>query len=124
MTDPSSISSVLSKPHKLKTTNFHTFFALGFNIVTADHGLINKFVIHRWNQYTALNAKGYRLRTYFSIDLKRFQAEHFHTIDSRKWKIAIKYSYKYRYQIDHNFRPSTTYTTMIMKTVNKEWNNT
>lgn len=49
------VSNVLL--HNLKTTNLEILFAQEFNIDKANHNLINKFVIHRFNQYKALNAK-------------------------------------------------------------------
>ena len=62
MAGSSSVSSNLL--HDPKTTNPEVLFAQGFNIKTADHDLINKFVIHRFNQYKALNAKDWSLWDY------------------------------------------------------------
>lgn len=47
--------------HDYNATNLEILFAQGFNIQTAEYDLLNKFVIHMFNQYRALNAKDWSL---------------------------------------------------------------
>ena len=50
-----SISSILLDNFKI--VDLKTLFAQGLNLQIANHNLLNKFVLHRFNQYRALNAK-------------------------------------------------------------------
>lgn len=77
---PLSVSSNLL--HNPKTTNLEVFFAQRFNIQIADHDLINKFVIQKLNQYTALNANDYQLWNCIEMNFEKFEAKYFNDIDS------------------------------------------
>ncbi len=63
MTGPLSIPSTFSHalPHIHEAANLRILFAQGFDVQTADHDLLNKLVIYRFNQYRALNAEDYYL---------------------------------------------------------------
>lgn len=93
-----------------------------FNVQIADHDLINKFIIHRFNQYVVLNAKDC-LWNYIQIDFGKFEVKHFDDIDDSTWTIVRNYCYLHKYWIDYNFAPVRTCATTMMKTINKEWNN-
>ncbi len=49
MTGASSVSNILFESHDPETTDLKTLFVQVFKIEIADHDLINKFVIHRFN---------------------------------------------------------------------------
>lgn len=63
MLRPSSILGTLSDVlfPDYETANLKTLFAQGFTIQTANCDLLNTWVIHRFYEYTALNAKDYNL---------------------------------------------------------------
>ena len=107
MAGVSSVSSVLSKSRDPKNIDLKTLFVQGFNIETADHDLINKFVIHRFNQYAALNAKNYRLWDFIQIDFEKFEAKHFDIFYGPTWKIIRDYCYPHGYWIDYNIGVAT-----------------
>ena len=115
-----SISSALS--HDPETAYLKILFAQGFNIQTADHDLLNKFVIHRFNQYAALDAEDYGLWDLIQMDFEKFEAKHFDELDSTTWRVVRGYCYPHGYWIDHNFGPGRTRTTVMLKAVEAEWN--
>ncbi len=53
MAGASSISSAAS--HDSKANDLKTLFARGLDFQTADHDLINNYIVHWVNQYTARN---------------------------------------------------------------------
>lgn len=64
MAGPSSISSALL--HNQEVANLKILFAQGFDIRTADHDLLNKLVIYKFNQYRACNAEDYMYMYFYN----------------------------------------------------------
>ena len=79
MPGPSSISSAFS--HDPEVVNLKILFANGMDIKTADYDILNKYVIHKFNQYAAANAKNFNLWDYIQVDFKMFEAKHFDDFD-------------------------------------------
>lgn len=115
MAGPSSVSSVLSDLHDPETTDLKALFAQGLTVETADHDLINKFVIQRFNQHRALNAEDWSLWDCIQIDFEKFEAKHFDQVDSLTWKVVRDHSYPHGFLIDYNFSPGRTRTTVMLK---------
>ncbi len=84
MTGPLSIPSALSNalPHNQEATNLRILFVQGSDVQTADHDLLNMLVIHRFNQYRALNAEHYSLWSCIQIDFEKWEAKHFNELDN------------------------------------------
>lgn len=82
MTGLLSVLSIISKLHDSETVNLKALFAQRFNVEITDHDLINKFVLHRFNQYVALNTKDYRLWDCIQIDFEKFEVRHLDKLDS------------------------------------------
>lgn len=59
MTDPSSIISIFL--HDLKVNNYNILFKSSFDIQETDKDLLNKYIIYKFNQYTAMNIEYWSL---------------------------------------------------------------
>ena len=121
MPGPSYISSALS--HDPEAVDLKVLFANGLNIETSDHDILNKYAIHRFNQYAAAIAEDYSLWDCIQVDFEKFEAKHFDEFDGRTWKLVRDYCYPHGYWIDHNFGTGRTRTTTMLKAVEAEWNN-
>lgn len=86
----------------------------------ADHDPINKFVVHRFNYYVALNARNYHLWNGICIDYENCGAKHLNNIGGHEWTISGGNCYEYKYYFDYNFGSSRTHITIMMKAVNKK----
>ena len=65
-----------------EVANLRILFAQGFNIQTADHDLLNKLVIDRFNQYKALNTKDYNFWNCIQIHFEKWKAKYFNKVDN------------------------------------------
>ena len=79
MPGPLSISSILS--HEPEAINLKIFFANGIDIWTTDHDILNKYVVHEFNQYTDANTKDYSLWNGIQVDFEKLKAKHFDEFD-------------------------------------------
>ena len=79
MPGPSSILSALL--HNPKAVDLKVLFANGLNIETFDHDILNKYAIHRFNQYADANAEEYSLWDCIQVDFEKFEAKHFNKFD-------------------------------------------
>ena len=121
MAGPSSISSAAS--HDSKANNLKTLFARGLDFQTADHDLINNYIVHRVNQYAARNLEDWSLWDSIQMDFAEFEAKHFDELDNDTWGVIRDYCYPHGFWIDHNFGPGRNRTTTILKAVEADWNN-
>ncbi len=121
MAGPSSISSVHS--HDPEIVDLEILFANGMDIQTADHDNLNKYTIHRFNQYAAANAEDYGLWDCIQVDFEKFEAKHFDELDGPTWRLVRDYCYPHGYWIDHNLCPGRSHTTNMLKAVEADWNN-
>ena len=80
MEDALSISSAAL--HDSKTNDLKTLFACGLDFQTADHDLINNYIVHQVNQYAARNLKDWSLWDSIQIDFAEFEAKHFDELDN------------------------------------------
>ena len=120
MPGPSSISSALL--HKPEAVDLKIFFANSMDIQTADHDILNKYIIHRFNQYAAANTEDYSLWNGIQVDFEKFEAKHFDEFDGPTWNLVRDYCYPHGYWIDHNFGTGKTRTTTMLKAVKAKWN--
>lgn len=104
MANPSSIPSTTSQ--NSKTNNLKTLFAHGLNLQTMDHGLINNFILHWFNQYIAMNLENWSLWDSIQTDSAKFEAKHFDQLNNATWRGVSDYYYMYEFWIDHNFGPA------------------
>ncbi len=79
MADASSISSIAL--HDLKANDLKTPFACSLDFQTADHELINNYIVYWVNQYSARNFKDWSLWDSIQIDFAEFEAKHFDELD-------------------------------------------
>ena len=74
MPGPSNISNVLSHDSK---ANLKIFFDNNIEIEITNHDILNKYIIQKFNQYAAVNAKDYSLWDCIQVDFRKFEAKHF-----------------------------------------------
>ncbi|MCJ1346234.1 hypothetical protein MMC31_004449 [Peltigera leucophlebia] len=82
-----------------------------------------EFVIHRFNQYAALNAEDYRLWNCIQMDFRKFEAEHFDELDNATLRVFRDYCYPHGFWIDLNLGLDKTCNTAMLEAVAAEWNN-
>ena len=68
--------------HNNKITNLKAFFVHNFNIQITNIDLLNKWITHRFNIYTAINIKDYKLWACIQIDFKKFEAKYFNILNN------------------------------------------
>ena len=124
MAGPSSISSAHSHgpSQDYEAANLKRFFAQGFDIQTADHDMLNKWVIHSLNEYATLNTEDFDLWASIRMDFGKFEAKHFDELDSSTWNLIRNYCYPHGYWIDYNIDDERTWTTVMLKAVKANWN--
>ncbi len=123
MAGPSSISSAVSHAlsHDPETADLKVLFANGIDLQTADRDLLNKYTIHRFNEYAAANHEDYGLWDCIQIDFEKFEARHFDDLSGTTWRVVKDYCYPHGFWIDHNFGPGRTRTTAMLEAVAAEW---
>ena len=57
------------------------------------------------------------------IDFAGFEAKYFDELNNTTWRVIKYYCYIHRFRIDHNFGPSKTCTTVILKAIIVKWHN-
>ena len=115
------VSSVLSSLLHDLNANLKILFDNSIDIETIDHDILNRYAIHKFNQYAAANAKHYSLWDNIPVDFEKFEAKHFDTFYGPTWKLVRDYCYLHGYWIDHNFGTGTTHTTIMLKAVKAKW---
>ena len=109
--------------HDSKANNLKTLFARGLDFQTADHDLINNYIVHWVYQYTAKNLENWSLWDSIQMDFAEFEANHFDELENNTWGVIRDYCYPYRFWLDHNFGPGKKCTTTMLKAVEADWNN-
>ena len=71
--------SVSSAPLCDFQANLKILFNNSTDIEIIDHNILNKYGIHKFNQYAAKNAKDYSFQDCIQVDFGRFEAKHFDT---------------------------------------------
>lgn len=124
MADLSNIPNAFSHTlfHNYEVINLRILFAQAFDIQTTDYDLLNKFVIHRFNQYNAVNTEDYSLWDCIQIDFEKWESKYFNKLDNAIWKIFRDYYYHHEYWINYNIAPSKTYTIVMLKIFETDWN--
>ena len=59
--------------------------------------MINKYVIHMFNMYTAANDENFNLWECISADFGRFEVRHFDKFRGSTWKMINNYYYRHGY---------------------------
>ncbi len=121
MEGASSISSAVS--HDSKANDLKTLFARGLDFQTADHDLINNYIVHGVNQYAATNLEDWSLWDSIQMDFAKFEAKHFDELDNDTWGVIGDYCYLHGFWVDYNFGPGRNCTTTMLKAVEADWNN-
>ena len=119
MTNLLSISSAYSyvPSHNYETADFKAIITHGFNVQTTDYDMINKYIIHKLNQYTAANTENFSLWTCIQVDFEKFEAQHFVKLYGSTWNMIMHYCYPYGYWIDKRISAGRTQTTAMLKAI-------
>ena len=120
MADSSSTSS--APLHDSETANLKILLDNSKAIETTDIDTLNKYAIHKFNEYAAANTEDYSLWNCIQVDFETFKGKHFDQLYSSTWKFVRDYCYSHGYWIDHNFGTGKTCTTTMLKAVEAEWN--
>ena len=103
--------------------NLRSLFAQGFDFPMTNHDIINKYAIHKINQYTTADTKDFSLWNGIQVYFEKFEAKHFNKFKSNTWNFLRDYYYMHGYWTGHNFGPSRNQTTIMLKAVQADWNN-
>lgn len=63
--------------HNFKPNNLKILFDNNIDIETTDHNIFNKYIIHKFNQYIAINAKNYSFWNCIQIDFEKSEKKYF-----------------------------------------------
>ncbi len=91
MASPSSILS--GALHNSKANNLKILFTCSLDFQTADHDLINNYIIYWVNQYAVRNLKDKSLWDFIQMDFVEFEAKNFDKLDNNTWGVIKDYYY-------------------------------
>ena len=118
MADSSSTSS--APLHDSETANLKILLDNSTAIETTDIDTLNKYAIHKFNEYAAANTQNYSLWDCIQVDFERFKGKHFDQLYSSIWKLVRDYCYLHGYWIDYNFGTGKSRRTTMLKAVEAE----